>query len=153
MKFKPPSPEAAPWQPEATPTFWINHTSRVVMKHFEQRLRPLDFGMAYMPVAIALEENSPLPQKQLAELAQVEQPTMAALLMRMERDGLIVRKANSADRRSTLFALTDKARDRLPAAKQQLAAVVAQAMNGIPDADQARLMALLATVVGNLEKE
>lgn len=148
MNFKP----DAPWNPEATPTFWINHASRVVMKHFEQRLRPLDFGMAYMPVAIALEENGPLPQKQLAELAQVEQPTMAALLMRMERDGLIVRKANDADRRSTLFALTDKAKQRLPAAREQLFAVVAEAMDGIPDTDQARLMAILASIVGNLEK-
>lgn len=148
MNFKPDTP----WNPEATPTFWINHASRAVMKHFEQRLRPLDFGMAYMPVAIALEEHGPLPQKQLAELAQVEQPTMAALLMRMERDRLIARKANDADRRSTLFALTDKAKDRLPAAKEQLFAIVKEAMEGISDADQTQLMAILARVVGNLEK-
>ncbi len=93
------------WDPESTPTLWINHASRLLMRHFEERLRPLDFGMAYLPVAIALEENGALPQRQLAEHAHVEQPTMAALLVRMERDGLISREPHPSDKRSSLISL------------------------------------------------
>ena len=66
--------------------------------------------MAYLPVAIALEENGSLLQKQLAERAHVEQPTMAALLVRMERDGLISREALPDDKRSSRISLSAKAK-------------------------------------------
>src|SRR5271170_1592825 len=89
------------WDPESAPSFWINHASRLLMRHFEQRLRPLDFGMAYLPVVVALQENGSLLQKELAERAHVEQPTMAALLTRMESDGLIAREAHPSDKRAS----------------------------------------------------
>ncbi|MCW2314737.1 DNA phosphorothioation-dependent restriction protein DptG [Rhodoblastus acidophilus] len=139
------------WAPESTPTFWINQASRAIMRRFEQRLRPLDFGMAYLPVAIALEENGSMPQRQLAEHARVEQPTMATLLMRMERDGLISRQPHPSDRRSCLISLTPKAWENLPSAKEQLAEVVEQATAGLSEDERATLIALLRHVVNNLE--
>src|SRR3954467_12220457 len=101
------------WNPESSPTFWINHASRLLMRRFEQRLRPLDFGMAYLPVVVALQENGALLQKQLAQHAHVEQPTMAALLARMERDGLISREPHPSDKRASQISLSAKAKERL----------------------------------------
>ncbi|RKH72528.1 MarR family winged helix-turn-helix transcriptional regulator [Corallococcus aberystwythensis] len=142
---------APSWDPEAAPTFWINHASRLLMRQFEQRLRPLDFGMAYMPVVIALEEQGPLLQKQLAEYARVEQPTMAALLTRMERDGLIQREPHPDDKRASQISLSAKARERLPRAKEQLTEVAEQATAGLSERERATFMALLHRVVANLE--
>ncbi len=71
----------------AEPTFWINHASRLIMREFEQLLRPLGFGTAYLPVVMLLEQHRELQQRQLADFVRVEQPTMAALLTRMQRDG------------------------------------------------------------------
>ncbi len=140
-----------PWDPEATPTFWINHASRLLMRHFEQRLRPLGFGMAYLPVVIALQENGALPQGRLAERSHVEQPTMAALLARMERDGLVSREPHPSDKRSSLISLSAKARESLPAAKEQLAEIVEQATAGFTEDERATFVALLRRVVNNLE--
>lgn len=139
------------WDPGSTPTFWINHASRLLMRHFEQRLRPLDFGMAYLPVVIALEENGPLLQKQLAEVAHVEQPTMAALLTRMERDGLISREAHPGDKRASNIKLSPKAKARVSSAKERLAEVADRAMAGFTASERATLIALLQRVVHNLE--
>lgn len=147
MKNKTPSH----WDPESTATFWINHASRLLMRHFEERLRPLDFGMAYLPVAIALEKNGALPQRRLAEIAHVEQPTMAALLARMERDGLISRDPHPGDKRSSLIALSDKAKERLPLAEGQLMDIVDQAMAGFDEEERRMLMALMRRVVSNLD--
>ncbi|NOK16695.1 MarR family winged helix-turn-helix transcriptional regulator [Corallococcus carmarthensis] len=146
------SAKTAPgWDPEAAPTFWINHASRLLMRHFEQRLRPLDFGMAYLPVVVALEEHGPLLQKQLAEHARVEQPTMAALLTRMERDGLIEREPHPDDKRASQISLSAKGRERLPQAKEQLTEVAEQATAGFSERERATFMALLRRVVANLE--
>ena len=144
--------KAAPsWDPESSPTFWVNHASRLIVRHFEQRLRPLEFGWAYLPVVFALKENGRLTQKELAEHAKVEQPTMAALLARMERDGLIARESNATDKRSSWISLSAKANFRLPGAMKQLAEVVELATSGLSRAECATLMAILRRVVSNLD--
>lgn len=148
MKVKP----GPRWDPASTPTFWVNHASRLLMRRFEQRLRPLDFGMAYLPVVIALEENGALLQKHLAEHAHVEQPTMAALLTRMERDGLIARAPHPSDKRATQISLSAKAKSRLPSAKARLEEVAEQATAGFSERERTTLMALLRRVVTNLDQ-
>lgn len=138
------------WDPEATPSFWINHASRLLMRHFEQLLRPLDFGMAYVPVVIALEENGPLAQKNLAERAHVEQSTMAALVARMERDGLLARAPHPTDRRASLLSLTAKAKARLPRAKEQMSEVADRVTAGFSEEERATFLAFLRRAVKNL---
>lgn len=143
---------APSWDPESSPTFWVNHASRLIVRHFEQRLRPLDFGWAYFPVVVALKENGKLTQKELAEHAKVEQPTMAALLARMERDGLIARETNPTDKRSSWISLSAKANARLPRAMKQLAEVVGLATSGLSRGECATLIGILQRVVNNLDR-
>ena len=143
--------KAAPrWAPEAAPTFWVNHASRLLMRLFEQRLRPLEFGMAYLPVVMALEESGPLLQKDLAERAHVEQPTMAALLARMERDGLVAREPHLTDKRATLISLSAKARARLPSARERLTEIADRATAGFSERERATLLSLMRRMVKNL---
>jgi MarR family transcriptional regulator for hemolysin len=123
------------------------------MRRFEERLRPLGFGMAYLPVAIALEERGPLQQKDLLRYARIEQPTMAALLARMERDRLIARKSDPTDARARLVALTPRAKSVLASVKEAMTAVVEEAMVGISEADRNVLVMSLQLVVHNLTEE
>jgi MarR family transcriptional regulator, transcriptional regulator for hemolysin len=86
----------------------------------DARLRPLGFATAQLPVLAGLNAKGALSQAELARLAKVEQPSMAQLLARMERDGIIRRDADPNDRRSSLIVLTDKARAKLPAGRTVL---------------------------------
>lgn len=147
------SVEQSEWQPEQSVSYWVNQASRGILKHFESRLRPLGFGMAYLPVALALEAQSGLTQKQLAALVQVEQPTMAALLKRMERDELIIREQNPEDRRSQFFELTSLGRERLPKVKACLNQEAGILMNGFSISEQALFIELLKKLLGNLESD
>jgi MarR family transcriptional regulator for hemolysin len=139
--------------PFSKPTFWINHASRLLVREFEQQLRPLDFGMAYLPVVMAIKENGPLLQKHLAELAHVEQPTMAALLVRMERDGLIQQDPHPSDKRARLVSLSTKAKKRVPSAMKRLGEVAEQATSGLNEEERAMIIALMRRVVNNLEQQ
>ena len=56
-------------------------------------------------------EQDGLTQAELCRRINVEQPTMANTLERMERDGLVERKADDTDRRRALVFLTQKAKD------------------------------------------
>lgn len=136
-----------PWN---VPTFWINYASRSIMRHFEERLRPLGFGVAYLPVVVSLKQHGALTQKDLLRFARVEQPTMAALLTRMERDGLVTRVPDPHDARSRRVLLTEHAISLLASVMEAMQAVLAEAMAGINHDDQAALMRILRIVVGNL---
>lgn len=122
------------------------------MRRFEQQLRPLGFGMAYVPVVITLQENGALSQKELAQRAHIEQPTMAALLARMERDGLIAREPHPSDGRVSQISLTARAKARLPAAKEVMQQIADQAVAGFSDRERATLLRLLGRVVKNLDE-
>jgi MarR family transcriptional regulator for hemolysin len=139
------------WNPSSYPTYWINHASRLLMRHFEQRLRPLGLGMAYLPVAVALAKDGPMAQKDLTQLAHVEQPTMAALLARMQRDGMIVRETDARDKRSSRLSLSRKGKARLPEARAGLQEIAGDALKGFSAEEKSMLLSLLHRVVANLE--
>jgi MarR family transcriptional regulator, transcriptional regulator for hemolysin len=84
--------------------------------------------------------------------ARVEQPTMAEMLTRMERDGVVRRETNPADKRGSISSLTRSARGRLPKATEALIAGERGAMAGLSDDEQAVLIELLQRVVKNLER-
>ena len=94
-----------------------------------------------------------LTQTALARAAAIEQPTMAATLARMARDGLIERRSDPRDGRSALISLTPAAsrkgarrwRPRLPRA------INGAALAGLDEAAQAAFLEALATIVRSLE--
>jgi DNA-binding MarR family transcriptional regulator len=76
---------------------------------------------------------------------------MAALLARMERDGLISRKPHPTDKRATEVSLTATAKARVPVAKEEMFAIAERAVSGFSDRERATLLSLLQRVVQNLD--
>jgi MarR family transcriptional regulator for hemolysin len=145
-------PKAAPgWDPESTAAFWINRTSRVLLRSFDTRLRPFGFAMSHLPVLRALVDGKSLSQRQLVDFARVEQSTMAQMLSRMERDEVIERKPDPDDNRATLISLTRRARSLVPKAMAALIEGERHAMRGLSDSEKTQLRELLQRVIRNLE--
>jgi MarR family transcriptional regulator for hemolysin len=104
-----------------------------------------------LPVLTALKDGARLSQTELARWSRVEQPTMAQLLARMERDGIIRREPDPNDRRSSLVSLTDAALARLPAGRAILEQGNRDATRGLSDDEVATLLNLLRRVLANVE--
>jgi MarR family transcriptional regulator, transcriptional regulator for hemolysin len=144
--------EEAPWDPEASPAFWINRVSRALLRRGDGRLRPLGFAMSYLPVLRALAMGRrPLSQTELAQAVGVEQPTMAETIARLVRDGMVQRDRNPDDKRSTGISLTRLSRARFPKARAVLIESEREAMAGLSDDEKAQLRDLLKRVLKNLE--
>jgi MarR family transcriptional regulator for hemolysin len=139
------------WNPRASASFWINLASRSLLRLQDARLHPLGFGMSQMPVLHALKDGASRSQKDLAHFTRVEQPTMAEMLARMERAGVIQREPNPKDGRGRLISLTRRSRLRLPKARTELTQAESAAMAGFTVAEREMLLSLLQRVVGNLE--
>jgi DNA-binding MarR family transcriptional regulator len=137
--------------PEQLVGFWINLASRTIVRVLDARLRPLGFAMSHLPVLRALAQGGALSQKELARMARVEQQTMAELLARMERDGLVERDQNPADKRGTLTSLSRNARARFPNAAAVLHEGERQAMAGFSDEEKTVFLNFLQRVMKNLD--
>jgi len=137
--------------PDVLVGFWINLASRTIVRILDSRLRPFGFAMSNLPVLRALGEGGARSQKDLAQIARVEQPTMAEMLARMERDGLVQREPNPEDKRGSLTSLTRSARIRFPKARETLIDAEREALAGFSDREKTRFVEFLQRVVNNLE--
>ena len=129
----------------------INRAARLLRRLADQRLAPLGLSAGYMPVLTALVDGDALSQKALAERAGIEQPTMAATLGRMERDGVIQRQPDPGDKRSARFSLTSATRDKLPKITMIIESINENALAVLGEADEASFRRMLAQVIGALE--
>lgn len=139
------------WPPSSQPGALIYRANRLYVRLGESRLALIGVGLAHFPVLSALMKEKQLSQKQLAEFAQTEQPTMALTLSRMERDGLIERRPNPDDKRSSLISLTPEAIAKTPQVMEALLQGNRDALQGFSETEIQTLVGLLKRVIDNLE--
>lgn len=136
----------------STPGHLISLAARQFTRLSEARLKPLGFGVGHLPVLVALHEKQAGSQRDLARFARIEQPSMAQMLARMERDGLIVRTPDPTDGRSSQISLTETARIRLPEACAVLFQGNREVLSGFTDEESAQLANLLTRLIANLDR-
>jgi MarR family transcriptional regulator, transcriptional regulator for hemolysin len=132
--------------------YLTNWAARLFARMIDRRLKPFGLSSGQLPVFFALSATAALTQKALAEAAAIEQPTMAATLARMERDGLIERQPDPRDGRSALVRLTASAITKAPAVLDAVHQGNAEALAGLDGDEKEQLLRLLRRVIDNLEK-
>lgn len=139
------------YQREESAGYLVNWAGRLFVRAIERRLAGGNAGP--MPVFFALADGGTMSQTGLARWASVEQPTMASTLNRMERDGLISRTPDPADRRSALISLSRLGRQRAGQALAAAQEVNGLALKGFKPAERELLFELLRRVAANLEAD
>ncbi|HEY0121290.1 MAG TPA: MarR family transcriptional regulator [Rhizobium sp.] len=140
------------WDLFATPAPLINMASRGFARLGERRVKAFGFSAGQLPVLYLLKDGAAMSQKELAKFAKIEQPSMAQMLARMERDGLIRRAPDPRDGRSSLVSLTEAARAKLPAAREALREGSDAALAGFSDNEVTTLIELMQRLNQNLDR-
>ncbi|MFS2199023.1 MarR family winged helix-turn-helix transcriptional regulator [Pseudomonas sp. Pseusp3] len=130
----------------------IGQVSRTFSRLVDTPLRELGLSVGQLPVLVTLKNVGAISQGELARIARVEQPSMAQLLSRMERDELVQRVLDPADGRSRLISLSAQATRQLPKAKRVMDQTCSQALDGLSADEQALLHELLLKVDANLNR-
>ena len=133
--------------------YQVNHLARLFARRLDQNIQPLGVASGQMPALLALLEQDGLTQKELRHRVQVEQPTLANTLNRMERDGLITRQNDPEDGRAIRISLTNKAREIADPLIQSARMVNEAATAGLSPEEQEKMLDLLARMIGNLQNE
>jgi MarR family transcriptional regulator, transcriptional regulator for hemolysin len=136
----------------STPGHLVSLAARGFSRLSEARLKPLGFGLGHLPVLVALRDGRASTQRDLARFAKTEQPPMAQMLARMERDGLIRRSPDPNDGRSSRIVLTETALARMPDAIAVLLQGNREALDGFTDDEVGQFVALLARLIANLDR-
>ena len=139
------------WTPKDTAEHLIGRAARLLTRVGDARLKALGLTGAHLPVFAVLKDGAALSQAALAKVAKVEQPTMAATLARMERDGLIRREPDPADRRSTRVRLTPEAIAKLPDLMALRSEFAEEALEGFDEAERKLLAGMLMRIIANVE--
>lgn len=135
-----------------TPGHLISLAARGFARLSEARLKPLGFGVGHLPVLVALRDGRAGTQRDLARFAKIEQPPMAQMLARMERDGLIQRTPDPVDGRSSRITLTQVAEARLPGAVAVLLQGNREVLQDFTDEEAGLLVAMLTRLIANLDR-
>lgn len=140
---------------EGAVLFWLHQADHAVrgevLRQF--RLKGRDLGTAQWEVLTRLWQRNGTSQTALARGAGRDKAGMTRLLDRMERDGLVERRADPDDRRVSRVFLTPDGRslhcDLLPIVSQ----VIEKALRGMDEKDLTALRCGLKRIHQNLAEE
>lgn len=132
--------------------YMTNWAARLFARMIDRKLKPLGLSSGYLPVFFALSDGGSRTQKELALGADIEQPTMAATLNRMDRDGLIVREKDSNDRRITHIRLSESAFAHAAEIKTIVDQVNETALSDLNSLERRVFMDALTKVTATLSK-
>lgn len=105
-------------------------------------------GQDHVVFRLAIDEG--ITQTQLAEALCVDTSTITKTLLRLERDGVVRRKADSGDRRTSRVYLTKRGRTLVKPVVDIWIRAEERLMGGLSETERAVLRRLLVQVLGNL---
>lgn len=131
----------------------LHYLTRLLMSQLNDQLKPHGVTQGQLPVLCCLYEEEGQTQSELCKNIQVEQPTMANTLQRMERDGLIFRTACDQDKRQSRVFITEQTRPVVKALQEKRDEVVARMTRHMSDEDLKTFNRLLDMAMQALEDE
>jgi len=136
-----------------SPGHLVNHLARLFAQALYGRIRRYGVLPGQFPVLLCLWEQEGLTQTELARRLDIEQPTMANTLKRMERGGLVRRGPDPADRRRAHTYLTTRAKALRGPLTKHARAVNELALAGLRATDRRSLLAVARRMMDNLTQD
>jgi len=138
---------------ESSAGYLANHMARLFAAGLQRRIKPLGLAPAQFAALLALWDREGRTQKELVQLLDIEQATLANTLARMERDGLIHRRASEEDGRVQEIFLTERSRSLEAPAKEAALATNADALAGFSSAEKDQFLDFMRRAVTGLQKD
>lgn len=141
------------FEKDSSAGYLANHLARLFATGLQRRIKPLGLAPGQFPTLLALWAREGQTQKDLVLALDIEQATLANTLSRMERDGLIERRASKEDGRVQEIFLTDKTR----ALKgEAIAAAMAQngvALEGFSKDETAQFLDFMRRAISSMQQD
>jgi DNA-binding MarR family transcriptional regulator len=130
--------------------FLLNDVARLMRTAYDRRIRKLGLTRAQWWVLTHLYRSNGVSQTELAEMLEIEKPTLGRLLDRLEAKGWVRREHDASDRRVWRVHLTDEVGPALRTMRTIAAELRRDALTGISAAERERFVDTLLAIKENL---
>lgn len=131
--------------------YMLSDVARLMRTVFDRRVRDLGLTRSQWLVLTRLYRRPGASQTELADMLEIDRASAGRMIDRMEKNGWVERRADSADRRINRLHLTPEAR-RMHAEMWAIAeATVDDALSQLSAEERTRYTELTAKVKGRLQ--
>ena len=130
--------------------FILNDVARLLRTSFDRRVRQLGLTRSQWWVLTFLFRNDGVTQSELADMLEIEKPTLGRLIDRLEAKGWVRRAADARDRRAWRVHLTDEVEPAMRTMRAIAAEVRRDALAGLSAAERERFVDTLLAIKANL---
>jgi len=130
--------------------FLLNDVARLMRTAYDRRIRRLGLTRAQWWVLTHLYRSNGVSQTELAEMLEIEKPTLGRLLDRLQAKGWVRREHDASDRRVWRVHLTDEVEPALRTMRTIAAELRRDALTGISAAERERFVDTLLAIKENL---
>ncbi|MGW8270169.1 MAG: MarR family winged helix-turn-helix transcriptional regulator [Burkholderiales bacterium] len=133
--------------------FLLNDVARLLRTTYDRRVKSLGLTRSQWWVLTHLFRAQGTTQSELAEVLEIEKPTLGRLLDRLEAKGWVRREHDAHDRRAWRVYLSESAEPAMKTMRAVAAEVRRDAMAGLSADERERFVDLLIAVKGNLQRQ
>ena len=130
--------------------FILNDVSRLMRTTFDRRAKSIGLTRSQWWVLVHLYRRDGLVQAELAEILEIERPTLGRLLDRLENKGWLRRQADPKDRRVKRVYLTDEVKPAMKSLRRIAADLRQQVLEGLNKDEREQLVDSLIHMKTNL---
>jgi MarR family transcriptional regulator, transcriptional regulator for hemolysin len=132
--------------------FLLNDVARLLRNAYDRRVRGLGLTRSQWWVLNQLFRNPGLNQSELAEILEIERPTLGRLLDRLEAKGWVRREHDARDRRAWRVHLTDAVEPAMRTLRKVAAELMRDALAGLSAGERERFVDTLLAIKANLAR-
>ena len=130
--------------------FILHDVARLMRATYDRRMKALGLTRSQWWVLTHLYRNDGVTQTELADILEIEKPTLGRLLDRLESNGWIRREEHTDDRRAKRVFLTDEVEPAMKAMRAAAAELRRDALAGLTREQQTQFVDTLLAVKANL---
>ena len=130
--------------------FILNDVSRLMRTNFDRRAKSIGLTRSQWWVLTHLYRRDGLVQAELAEILEIERPTVGRLLDRLEAKGWLRRETDLDDRRVKRVYLTDEVKPAMKSLRRIAADLRKESLDGLNESERERLVDILIHMKSNL---
>jgi DNA-binding MarR family transcriptional regulator len=130
--------------------FILHDVARLLRTTYDRRVRELGLTRSQWWVLTHLFRKDGVTQSELAEILELEKPSLGRLLDRLEAKGWVRRQVDVKDRRAKRIFLTRAAEAPMGIMREIAAGVREDALSGLSTADRDRFVDVLLAIKSNL---
>ena len=132
-------------------TALLHRANQIVDERFTKELGDSDLTVRQLQVLDALEARPGVSQTSIVHATGIDRSTLADIMLRLVRRGLIQRRRTKEDARAYAVKLTDGGRKALLSAKPVLDRVDEALLSALPKAKRAELINMLGLIVADVD--